>query len=139
LIAHKGEQKMSKRKWTMVIIVACLAATAVVIAYAAGKANSTGKALIMDVVQAQRFVLVDKNDKIRAVLGLSHSGGNPMLLMQDKNENLRADLLLMKDGSPALRMWDKAGKGRVMVTLNPDGSPELRMFDKKEKVIWKEP
>lgn len=130
---------MSKGKWTMVIIVACLVVTAVAIAYAVGKANSTAKALVMNIVQAKRFVLVDENGKIRGIFDAMENNGNPTFLLQDKNGTPRADLLLLKDGSPALRMWDKAGNGRVIVTLKPDGSPDLRMFDKKEKVLWKAP
>jgi hypothetical protein len=67
------------------------------------------------VIRAEGFVLVDKNDKTRAML-ISSPNGNPSLIF-----------------------YNKDGKPRIGLSVSPDGQSSVVVADKNGKVIWSVP
>jgi hypothetical protein len=130
--------------------------------------GTLAKALGQKVVRAQRFEVVAKDGKVRAVLDVDKDGRSPRLRLCDKDGNVRARLGLGKDGAPGLLLWGKGGEARAMLDLlglrlaDEDGkeraslgarefertrtgaterTPEssLVLFDKEGKVLWQAP
>ena len=108
-------------------------------------------------VEAERFVLLDRNGKPSAMLGLLE-GGSGLILVDDKGIN-RCRLSLNKDG-PALTLCDEASmprvavtmvkdkgavsladeKGRILVSLSlSEKGPDLIFRDDDGKAIWEAP
>jgi hypothetical protein len=83
-------------------------------------------------VRANSFLLVDKDGKPRADLGLL-TDGNPALTFYDKERKPRAILGVANDGSPVLFFIDKNGKRRAGLTTSAAGSPDLKLSDKDGK------
>ena len=67
------------------------------------------------VIRAEGFVLVDKNDKTRAML-ISSPNGDPSLILYNK------------DGNP-----------RIGLSVSPNGQSSVVVADKNGKVIWSVP
>jgi hypothetical protein len=83
-------------------------------------------------VRAKGFLLVDKDGKPRANLGLL-ADGSPALTFYDKDRKSRAILGVANDGSPVLLFIDKNGKRRAGLTTSATGSPDLKLSDKNGK------
>ncbi len=75
--------------------------------------QSTG-GKVAKVVEAEKFVLKDKDGKIRAIFGLGV--GHPVLT---------------DPTAPHLSFYDKQSKPRIKLALDIDGTPELLLGDKK--------
>ena len=69
---------------------------------------------VAKVVEAEKFVLKDKDGKIRAIFGLAV--GHPVLT---------------HPLAPHLSFYDKQSKPRIKLALDIDGTPELLLGDKK--------
>ena len=95
---------MMRAKWAIVIVAVCLVATVAAIAYAAGKTSAP------EVLQAQRFELVDEDGRV--VAGLATDG----------------------DGAAQLRFWDGDGHVRLAVGLRAKGEPVVRLQDETGKL-----
>lgn len=65
---------------------------------------------IATVLKAERFVVVDKEGKPRALLGV------------------------LEDGEPGLQLYDQDEEGRVDLSLKPGGRPGLELSDRNERV-----
>jgi hypothetical protein len=87
-------------------------------------------------VRARKFVVVDKNGNLRAILALAKTG--PMLGLGDENGKLRTALGLSKDGAK-LSLRDENGKTRARLSVDQGGQPGLRLLDEKDKIIWSAP
>ncbi len=94
------------------------------------------KTEVAGVIRAERFEVVDKNGKFRAVFYLWE--GEPSLALFDKNGKNPA-LLALENGKPLLALADKNEKRRAGLFLSADGEPYLGLFDQNGKVIWSAP
>ena len=83
-------------------------------------------------IKARRFVVVDAQGKLRALLGVGDDG-TPELSMSDVQGELRASLHVAADGRPTLRMSDAQGKSRALLGVTADGSSALGIFDAQGK------
>jgi len=89
-------------------------------------------------IKARRFVVVDAQGKLRALLGVGDDG-TPELSMSDVQGKPRASLHVAADGRPTLGMSDAQGKPRAVLGVAADGAPRLGMFDAQERKIWSAP
>ena len=93
-----------------------------------------------EVVRANKFELMDKQGKIRAVLGLSPEG-EPRLALADPAGQMLAALSLEIDPKytvekiPTLRFFDRAGKIRNEIGLNRYGDPTMVLYHKEGKTL----
>ena len=62
---------------------------------------------VAEVIRAERFWVVDQDEKLRAALSLV--AGEPSLFLYDKNGKRHARLGMVA-GEPRLRLWNKNGK-----------------------------
>ena|SRR6266581_7436240 len=113
-------------------------------------------------VEAEKFVVRDKQGKERAVLGLETDGtvglwlqnkeegmrvaldlfpeGSSDLGFHDRDGNVRAWLRVLDNGSAELSMNRKSGKPSVMIHMSPDGEGNFALFDADQtKVLWRAP
>jgi len=113
-------------------------------------------------VEAEKFVVRDKQGKERAVLGVENDGtvglwlqdkeegmrvaldlfpeGSSDLGLHDRDGNVRAWLRVLDDGSAELSMNRKTGKPSVMIRMSPAGESTFILFDAElSKVLWKAP
>ena len=140
---------MVRGRRVVAIAAVCLVMTAAAIAYAAAKTSAP------EVIQAQRFELVNAEGEVRAVLGLlladkpslvlnDEKGtllamlcvgfdGSPGLALYDEKGTMRVGVSLML-GSPLITLYDEEGTGRAGLSLFPDGSPSITLHDEKGKV-----
>ena len=117
---------MSRAKWPMVIAVLCLLVAVAAVAWAAGQAKLSAP----EVIQAQRFELVDAEGQVRGRLTVASSTG-PALLLYDEDGSVRARLWLSLDGSPSLNLYDTDGRGGVSAFPGTDGNPGVCLRDKE--------
>ena len=104
-----------RAKWVIVILAVCLVVTVAAIAYAAGKTSAP------EVIQAQRFELVDAEGSVLASLG--ETGGTPTLSLFEKGRS-SAGLMLLGSGVPGLRLFDQKGRLCARMALDDD-KPDL--------------
>ena len=91
--------------------------------------GQTGRSVVPEVVEAQRFVVKDTSGKSIAALG-SDRDGAPLLVLMNSNGRLAATLDVTVHKKPTLTLYDQDGKGRVVLAVDSDGSPALAMNDK---------
>ena len=100
-------------------------------------------------LEAEAFILRDKNGNVRAGLMLNEDG-SPSLTFLDKNENLRAWLVLDEDGMPSFMLFDENENKRAVLgftSLEVTKTGEVRnlppsslvLFNKEGKVLFKAP
>lgn len=118
------------RRWKLVGITALMGAVLFLVA-GANQNDETPK-----VVEAQKFVLRDKEGKQRAVLEVS-SKGAASLHLSDKDETPRIAFIVAEDGSPIATLQDEQGQSRVSFAsskifggsvvnlMDPDGKVRL--------------
>jgi hypothetical protein len=80
------------------------------------------------IIRAESFQVVDKNGKIRAVLGMG-SNGEPSLSLADENEHVRTVV-----GLSALGIAHANGESSISLNLWPDGNPSLTLNDQEGKL-----
>src|SRR5262245_53068716 len=101
------------------------------------------------VLKAERFEVVDKDGRPRALLGVLGTG-EPGLQLYDQDENGRVDLSLKASGRPGPELSDSNARVRVAF-----GSTEILMpatgqiarrevssgalFDQEGKILWQVP
>ncbi len=104
---------------------------------------------IAKVLKAERFEVVDKDGKPRALLGVLGTG-EPGLQLYDQDENGRVDLSLKPSGRPGLELSDRnarvrAAFGYTEIVVPDTGKIEQRqissvvLFDQEGKVLWHVP
>lgn len=96
---------------------------------------SVGEILSADVVIAQRFQVLNDQNKSRASLGVI--SGEPALYLSDSRGEVRGSFVLM-DGNPSLSLSDAQGNERIFFGVL-EGNPILRIYDAKRNVIWSAP
>lgn len=124
---------MSRGKWEIAAVAACVVVTVAAVAYAVGKAQG---ASVQEVVKAKTFEVLDSAGNERAVLATAPDGF-PLLSLDDKDGKARARLAVLPDGRSALTVLDRNGKLRVSLAVQPDGSPELALLDDNGKPLWR--
>lgn len=82
-------------------------------------------------VEAETFIVKDKEGKIRAVLGLTDSSGKPGLVLYDHEGNANVLVHLGTDGSPGLAFYEK-DRVRVALTVR-DSQARLELFDRANR------
>jgi len=83
-----------------------------------------------EVIQAEKFELVDKTGVPRALLELEPHG-EPALKLYDAEGSLRVMLSLRPDGGPNLLLWDgQTTAPRFGLALLPNGSPSAELADR---------
>ena len=93
-----------------------------------------------EVVRANKFELMDKQGKIRAVLGMSPDG-EPRLALADSDGQILAALSVeidpkyAKEKFPKLRFFDRTGKVRNEIGLNRYGDPTMVLYHEEGKLL----
>ncbi len=101
---------------------------------------------VQNEVRARQFTLVNKEGKVRGLLGFSAVGSptlllfdNPILTLFDSEQRPRARLAVESGGWPRLSLYDKGQRRRAALQVFPGGSPGLTLRDKDGKITWKAP
>jgi len=93
-----------------------------------------------DEIRAKRFVLVDEDGRVRAMLHLAASRFAGLQLY-DQSGRSGAFLFTWPEGGAALTLLDSALKERVNLSVSERGSAALHLasLDKGREVLWKAP
>ncbi len=78
------------------------------------------------------IVLFGKNGQFRAVFSLTSPDEGPILTFADNNGNHRATVGLGAERQPYVTLRDQAGKERISLSLDDDGDPYLALYDQAE-------
>jgi len=120
---------MMRSRWMILVVAAVL----VVLAMAAAYVVRQAKTAVPEVVQAQRFELVDAEGRVRAVLGQSEYRADPY----DDRGELRT--VPMPPGSrPLLALYDETGQQRAELSLSANGDPQLQLWDSRGRPSFEE-
>ncbi len=107
-----------------------------------------GQAASENIVKAEKFVLVDKDGKERAVLGMGENDPyamlsgrevGPHLALMDRDGKRRIELALWPEGSPSLFLMDRNGEPRASLAVGPDGLSKLILFDEDGDKLFEMP
>jgi len=82
---------------------------------------------VATVVEAEQFVLRDRNGKARAWLNVSDGSVN--FALADKNETTRNLMYVRDDGTHGLILATRDGKTRVELKVGTNGVPTLSLID----------
>lgn len=87
-------------------------------------------------IEAERFTLIDKEGKARAVLTLS--GDEPCLLFYSKDGRARIEISLSRDGQeqPMIALYAKDLRSRIFISTIEEGQPKIIFTDAKNNVVW---
>jgi len=86
----------------------------------------------LKVVEAERFILMGRSGKPRAIL-TEASDGNVGLRFVDGSGQVRMALSVEGNGQPNLALSDSKGGRRIGMTVSTDGSVTLGILDAAEK------
>lgn len=75
----------------------------------------------------QKLILVDKNGKERAELGVIPGGSGLTLL--DGTGKQRGAFIITDDGRPGLALYDQSGVARATIELSNNGESGLALYD----------
>ncbi len=78
------------------------------------------------------IVLFGKNGQFRAVFSLTSPDEDPILTFADNKGNHRATVGLGAERQPYVTLRDQAGKERISLSLDDDGDPYLALYDQAE-------
>ena len=78
------------------------------------------------------IVLFGKNGQFRAVFSLTSPDDGPVLTFADNKGNHRATVGLGAERQPYVTLRDQAGKERISLSLDDDGDPFLALYDQAE-------
>ena len=124
---EKAEGQLARLKWINRCLIGCIVLSLgvwfVLKTFAPERAWAQSGA---KEIRANKFVLEDENGKPCATLGYIEDKG-PALLLLDKNDDVRAALGLTPDGS-GLELIDENHKPRVRVAVDKD-KPSLSLHD----------
>jgi hypothetical protein len=121
-------------------------ALALVLGLVVAAAGVMGQARTGRTVEAQRFVLKDSANRVRAelvaqersvALRFKDEGGMPrltvgtedataVLVLNDRTGAVAAHVAVLPHGAPGMTLYDPTGKSRVEVSVARDGTPSLR-------------
>lgn len=123
-----------------------------------GEAKTAGINGQLNIIKAQKFIVVDDNGKSRASLEIIK--GVPSLNLSDKNGKLGISLTIIEnepsldiyddnekhrvslgviEGMPTLALIDKNEKPRAVLSIIEDDSGDLAMFNPDGKAVWRAP
>jgi hypothetical protein len=114
----------ASRRWQAVTTLALLTLSLVLL-IGAGKSGETS---VPHELQAQAFVLVDRNGTPLARLGLLPHGAWG-LGFYDQGKKSRIVLSVEGDGSSSISLFGKDGKGSMLLSANSTGASSLRLVD----------
>jgi hypothetical protein len=83
-----------------------------------------------NIVQAERFELVDSEGNVCAELSVFGSG--PGLVLYDKDGAIRAGLTVSDESGPGLSLFDENETFRARLAVS-DSGPGLALYDENEK------
>ena len=78
------------------------------------------------------IVLFGKNGQFRAVFSLTSPDEGPILTFADNNGNHRATVGLGAERQPYVTLRDQTGNERISLSLDDDGDPYLALYDQAE-------
>ena len=78
------------------------------------------------------IVLFGKNGQFRAIFSLTSPDEGPILTFADNKGNHRATVGLGAERQPYVTLRDQAGKERISLSLDDDGDPYLALYDQAE-------
>ena len=78
------------------------------------------------------IVLFGKNGQFRAVFSLTSPDEGPILTFADNKGNHRATVGLGAERQPYVTLRDQTGKERISLSLDDDGDPYLALYDQAE-------
>lgn len=78
------------------------------------------------------IVLFGKNGQFRAVFSLTSPDEGPILTFADNKGNHRATVGLGAERQPYVTLRDQTGNERVSLSLDDDGDPYLALYDQAE-------
>jgi hypothetical protein len=112
------------RRWKALTILA-MVALSLVLLIGAGKSGETS---MPNELQAQAFVLVDRNGTPLARLGLLPHGAWG-LGFYDQGKKSRIVLSVEGDGASSISLFGKDGKGGLLLSAHSNGASSLRLVD----------
>ena len=112
------------RRWKAMTILA-MGTLSLMLLIAAGKSGETS---VANEVQAQAFVLVDRQGTPLARLGLLPHGAWG-LGFYDQGKKSRLVLSVEGDGTSSISLLGKDGKGSMLLSTNSTGASALRLVD----------
>jgi hypothetical protein len=124
---------MSRERVLLGLAVVCLLVAVGAVGYGAGKASD-----VPEVIQAQRFEMLDEEGRVRAVVGLGDDDGAGLAVMDEKGHALLA-LGTKPDGSAGLVVLRETGMPIIAIGVGADRSEGLAVLDKEGKPIWAAP
>ena len=114
------ERENRRWQWIATVTIGVIAAAVVMGQVTPGE---VGK-----VLEAEKFVLRDRDGMSRAELGIID--GASVLLLNDRDGKPGVALSVLPDGPRTLALLDKEGRARSVLTARTDGDSGLRLFDK---------
>jgi hypothetical protein len=78
------------------------------------------------------IVLFGKNGQFRAVFSLTSPDEGPVLTFADNKGNHRATVGLGAERQPYVTLRDQSGNERISLSLDDDGDPYLALYDQAE-------
>ena len=128
-IAQRLERlERDSRRWKAMTTLA-IGALSLLLLIGAGKSGETS---LPHEVQAQAFVLVDRNGTPLARLGLLPHGAWG-LGFYDQGKKSRIVLSVEGDGASSISLFGKDGKGSMLLSANSTGASALRLVDTQWK------
>lgn len=82
-----------------------------------------------DVIQAQRFELVDSKGAVRGVLACDHESGAPTCTFLDSKGTTRITLGLAWNDMPSIQLSADDGTARVALIARPEGNGMVLVVD----------
>ena len=108
------------------------AAVVIVLGLLIGQAGVQKQAAQRRLVEAEGFMLKDKDGKIRGAWTVLPDGGTGLTL-HGKDEEARGEWAVLPDGATGLRLYNKDGKSCGAWVVLPDGRTGLTLFGKDEE------
>lgn len=87
------------------------------------------------VIEAQSFVLRDKDGKLRAVLDSSERQGAFFYLFDERGETIRFGISSGKNGQVLARITDTKGDDRMTFGVHAEGMPHIALYTKDQKPV----
>jgi len=85
-------------------------------------------------IEAERFLVKDKDGRVHAALGLSFDPATneefPELIFRDQKGKLRVELAFGPGGMPGLTLRDEDERARLVLGSLPDGSAQMHFYEK---------
>jgi hypothetical protein len=117
------ENRLLKR-WAGFLLVGC--AVVVLMGQATPRAP-------LKVVEAERFILMGRSGKPRAVLGEGADGNVGLRFVGATTDTVRMAFAVERDGKPSLELSDSKGSRRIGMAVSTDGSVTFGILDAAEK------